>query len=109
MGGVIGSIPCYIGDVLEVFKRSDVENWKLITGYIEDDKELKKHTDKFQREMAKIDNKSAYLREVFKRINLAGREEERKLAMELMSDLSGYSLSEQEFAEFMKGKKQIEL
>ena len=73
------------------------------------DKELKKHTDKFQREMAKIDTKSAYLREVFKRINLAGREEERKLAMELMSDLSGYSLSEQEFAEFMKGKKQIEL
>ena len=59
--------------------------------------------------MAKIDNKSAYLREVFKRINLAGREEERKLAMELMSDLSGYSLSEQEFAEFMNGKKQIEL
>lgn len=73
------------------------------------DKELKKHTDKFKREMAKIDNKSAYLREVFKRINLAGSEVERKQAMELMSDLSGYSLSEQEFAEFMKGKKQIEL
>lgn len=73
------------------------------------DKELKKHTDEFKREMAKIDNKSAYLREVFKRINLAGSEEERKQAMELMSDLSGYSLSEQEFAEFMNGKKQIEL
>ena len=73
------------------------------------DKELKKHTDKFKREMAKIDNKSAYLREVFKRINLAGSEVERKQAMELMSDLSGFSLSEQEFAEFMKGKKQIEL
>ena len=73
------------------------------------DKELKKHTDEFKREMAKIDNKSAYLREVFKRINLAGSEEERKKAMELMSDLSGYSLSEQEFAEFMNGKKQIEL
>lgn len=73
------------------------------------DKELKKHADEFKREMAKIDNKSAYLREVFKRINLAGSEEERKQAMELMSDLSGYSLSEQEFAEFMKGKKQIEL
>lgn len=40
--------------------------------------------------MAKIDNKSAYLREVFKRINLAGSEEERKHAMELMSDLSGF-------------------
>ena len=73
------------------------------------DKELKKHADEFKREMAKIDNKSAYLREVFKRINLAGSEEERKQAMELMSDLSGYSLSEQEFIEFINGKKQIEL
>ena len=59
--------------------------------------------------MAKIDNKSAYLREVFKRINLAGCEEERKQAMELMSDLSGFSLSEQEFMEFINGNKQIEL
>ena len=73
------------------------------------DKELKKHADEFKREMAKIDNKSAYLREVFKRINLAGSEEERKQAMELMSDLSGFSLSEQEFMEFINGKKQIEL
>ena len=73
------------------------------------DKELKKHADAFKREMAKIDNKSAYLREVFKRINLAGSEEERKQAMELMSDLSGFSLSEQEFTEFINGKKQIEL
>ena len=59
--------------------------------------------------MAKIDNKSAYLREVFKRINLAGSEEERKHAMELMSDLSGYSLSEQEFTELINGKKEVEL
>lgn len=73
------------------------------------DKELKKHADEFKREMAKIDNKSAYLREVFKHINLAGSEEERKQAMELMSDLSGFSLSEQEFTEFINGKKQIEL
>ena len=73
------------------------------------DKELKKHADEFKREMAKIDNKSAYLREVFKRINLAGSEEERKQAMKLMSDLSGFSLSEQELTEFINGKKQIEL
>ena len=73
------------------------------------DKELKKHADEFKREMAKIDNNSTYLREVFKRINLAGSEVERKQAMELMSDLSGFSLSEQEFTEFINGKKQIEL
>ena len=73
------------------------------------DEELRKHADAFKREMAKIDNKSAYLREVFKRINLASNEEERKQAMLLLSDLSGYSLSEQEFTDFMNGKKQIEL
>ena len=73
------------------------------------DEELKTHADEFKREMAKIDNKSAYLREVFKRINLASNEEERKQAMSLLSDLSGYSLSEQEFTDFINGKKQIEL
>ena len=73
------------------------------------DEELKKHADEFKREMEKIDNKSAYLREVFKRINLANNEEERKQAMELMSDLSGYTLSENDFTDFMNGKKQIEL
>ena len=73
------------------------------------DEEQKRHADEFKREMAKIDNKSDYLREVFKRINLAGNEEERKQAMLLLSDLSGYSLSEQEFTDFINGKKQIEL
>ena len=72
-------------------------------------KELKKHADEFKREMDKIDNKSAYLREVFKRINLANNEEERKQAMLMLSDLSGFSLSEQEFTDFLNGKKQIEL
>ena len=37
---LIGAIPFYIGDILDVFKRSYVENLKLITGYIEDDKEI---------------------------------------------------------------------
>lgn len=73
------------------------------------DEELRKHADEFKRELAKIDNKSAYLREVFKRINLASNEEERKQAMLLLGDLSGYSLSEQEFTDFMNGNKQIEL
>lgn len=37
---LIGAIPFYIGDILDVFKHSYVENLKLITGYIEDDKEI---------------------------------------------------------------------
>ena len=40
MDVLIGVIPFYIGNVLDVFKRSYVENLKLITGYIEDDKEI---------------------------------------------------------------------
>lgn len=40
MDVLIGAIPFYIGDILDVFKRSYVDNLKLITGYIEDDKEI---------------------------------------------------------------------
>ncbi len=40
MDVLIGAIPFHIGDVLDVFKRSYIANMKLITGYIEDDKEI---------------------------------------------------------------------
>lgn len=40
MDVLIGAIPFYIGDILDVFKHSYVDNLKLITGYIEDDKEI---------------------------------------------------------------------
>lgn len=40
MDVLIGAIPFCIGDVLDVFKRSYVENMRLITGYIDDDKEI---------------------------------------------------------------------
>lgn len=40
MDVLIGAIPFCIGDVLDVFKRSYIDNLKLITGYIEDDKEI---------------------------------------------------------------------
>lgn len=73
------------------------------------DKEFARQSAMFKKYIDKIDNKSDYLRQVFKRINLADNEDERKQAMELLSDFSGYSLSEQDFAEFMKGNIQIEL
>ena len=37
---LIGTIPYFIGDILDVFKRSYIDNLSLITGYIEDDKEI---------------------------------------------------------------------
>lgn len=40
MDVLIGAIPFFIGDVLDIFKRSYIDNLKLITGYIEDDKEI---------------------------------------------------------------------
>ncbi len=37
---LIGSIPFFIGNILDFFNRSYVANLKLITGYVEDNKEI---------------------------------------------------------------------
>ena len=37
---VIGMIPFLIGDILDVFKKSYIENLDLINGYINDDKKI---------------------------------------------------------------------
>lgn len=73
------------------------------------DEQLKHNKEVFNEYLNRIDDKSAYLRRVFKRINLAGSDEERKQAMLLLSDLSGFNLSMQDFTDFINGKKQIEL
>lgn len=43
---LLGSIPFYIGDVIDIFYKSNVKNLKLITGYINDDKEIIHKVDK---------------------------------------------------------------
>ena len=73
------------------------------------DEQLTHYKKVFGEYLNKIDDKSAYLRRVFKRINLAGNDEERKQAMLMLSDLSGFNLSMQDFTEFINGNKQIEL
>ena len=73
------------------------------------DEQLDHYKEIFKGYLDKIDDKSAYLRQVFTRINLADNEQERKQAMEMLSDLSGYTLSMQDFNDFMNGNKQIEL
>ncbi len=40
MDVLVGAIPFCIGDLLDIFKRSYIDNLKLITGYIEDDQEI---------------------------------------------------------------------
>ena len=49
------------------------------------------------------------MREVMRRANLAKNDEERKQALLMLSELSGQNLSEQEFKDFINGKKQINL
>lgn len=73
------------------------------------DEQLDHYKEIFKGYLDRIDDKSAYLRQVFRRINLADNEEERKQAMEMLSDISGYTLSMQDFSDFMNGNKQIEL
>lgn len=37
---LLGMLPFFIGDVIDVFNRSYVQNLELITGFVEDDKEI---------------------------------------------------------------------
>lgn len=73
------------------------------------DEQLDHYKEIFKGYLDRIDDKSAYLRQVFRRINLADSEQERKQAMEMLSDISGYTLSMQDFNDFINGNKQIEL
>ena len=70
---------------------------------------FRKLSEEFKGYIKATDDKSAYLRKVMQRVHLASNEEERKQALLLMSDLSGFTLSEKEFDEFLKGNRQIEL
>lgn len=63
----------------------------------------------FRKQIKGIDNKSAFVREVMRRTNLAKDDDERKQALLMLSELSGQNLSEQEFKDFINGKKQISL
>lgn len=72
-------------------------------------KEFEKIASNFRKQINDIDNKSAFIREVMRRTNLADNDEERKQALLLLSELGGQSLSEQDFKDFINGNKQIEL
>ena len=36
---LLGCIPFWIGDILDIFNRAHIKNMKLITHYVQDDKE----------------------------------------------------------------------
>lgn len=73
------------------------------------DEAFDKIASDFRKQIKGIDNKSAFVREVMRRANLAKNDDERKQALLMLSKLSGQNLSEQEFKDFINGKKQISL
>lgn len=73
------------------------------------DEAFDKIASDFRKQIKGIDNKSAFVREVMRRANLAQNDDERKQALLMLSELSGQNLSEQEFKDFINGKKQISL
>ena len=73
------------------------------------DEAFDKIASDFRKQIKAIDNKSAFVREVMRRANRANNDEERKQALLMLSELSGQSLSEQDFKDFINGKKQITL
>lgn len=73
------------------------------------DEAFDKIASDFRKQIKGIDNKSAFVREVMRRANLAKNDDERKQALLMLSELSGQSLSEQDFKDFINGNKKIEL
>lgn len=73
------------------------------------DEEFDKIASDFRKQIKGIDDKSAFIREVMRRANLAKSDDERKKALLMLSELSGQNLSEQDFQDFINGSKTITL
>lgn len=73
------------------------------------DKEYQRLAAGFRQQIEKIDDKSAFLRQIMTRVNTARSEEERRQAFMSLAELSGISVSDQELDDFINGDKQIEL
>ncbi len=73
------------------------------------DKKLKKLQEQFKRDMAKIDDKSAVLRESLKKINTAQSPEMLKEGLLSLSDGDKELFSEKDWDDFLSGNKIIEL
>ena len=72
-------------------------------------KKLKKLQEEFRKDMAKIDNKSAVLRESLKKINTAQSPEMLKEGLLSLSGGDKEIFSEKDWDDFLSGNKTIEL
>ena len=73
------------------------------------DREYQRMAADFDSRLRTIDDRSAYVREVMRRINTAMNDDDRRQALLMLSELSGQSLTEQEYDDFVAGRKDIEL
>ena len=73
------------------------------------DEAFDKIASDFRSQLQAVDDKSAFLREVMRRVHLAINDDDRKQALLMLSELSGQNLTEQDFRDFISGKKTIEL
>ena len=73
------------------------------------DREYQRMAADFDSRLRTIDDRSAYVREVMRRINTAMNDDDRRQALLMLSELSGQSLTEQEYDDFVAGRKDVEL
>lgn len=73
------------------------------------DEAFDKIASDFRSQLQAVDDKSAFLRDVMRRAHLAINDDDRKQALLMLSELSGQNLTEQDFRDFISGKKTIEL
>lgn len=73
------------------------------------DREYQRMAADFYSRLRTIDDRSAYVREVMRRINTAMNDDDRRQALLMLSELSGQSLTEQEYDDFVAGRKDVEL
>ncbi len=65
--------------------------------------------EQFAQYISQIDDKSAYIREILRQVNLASSPEEQRNALLLLSEASGSSLSENDVDAFLRGDSTITL
>lgn len=73
------------------------------------DRELERYISTFRGYMHDVENKSRYLQEVFRCINIADDDEQKKQAMFLLRELAGSDLSEDDLNGLISGHKQMDL
>lgn len=73
------------------------------------DRELERYISTFRGYMHDVENKSRYLQEVFRCINIADNDEQKKQAMFLLRELAGSDLSEDDLNGLISGHKQMDL